>query len=269
MKNWRREYKFLVGFLIVFLGFLLLFLIRTGYVSKISNSYKRRIYTSCTEATFTKGIEYTNYVCTIQDETGDSYIIDYPQIAEKSKDIKALNQQFKKDYNRIYQAIDYQEIDKKQTFSHFEKINYKVSYGKGVVSFMVANEDVAGEILRRVNQYRIYNIDRETYEILNPDELKEKLGIDRSFTSTLKGLVVKMYLEKFRYDYNNELDVYRDQDIDSSIQSVTYHGIQNIYVDDEENIHLLLYLYNPEYGDVMPYDFTVNSSNQWSYEMLK
>lgn len=268
MKTWRAEYKFFLGLIVVFIGITIFALTKKGYVAEISTSYKKKNLTNCSESKFTKGIEYTNYVCTIQDETGDSYTIDYPQIAEKSKEIKQLNQQLKKQYDQIYHAIDYKEINQKLEFSHFQKINYKVYYGKGVASFMVEEEDVVGVILNRINQYKIYNIDASTYKILNPDQMKEKLGIDRSFSSSLKGFIVKMYLEKFRYDYNNELEVYRDANIDDTIQGITYHTIQSIYVDDEECIHFLLYLYNPDYGDVMPYNFTMNTRGTFSYEML-
>ena len=109
----------------------------------------------------------------------------------------------------------------------------------------------------------------ETYQILDEEETKKRLGINQDYSSSLKGNIVKMYLEKFRYDYNNELEVYRNTYIDETIQNITYRSIQNIYIDDAGNIHFILYLFNPDYGDMIPYNFSTDQLGNISYEILQ
>jgi len=268
MKTWRTEYKILLALGVVFLITLVFFLIKNDTFEKMTQSYKQKQMTKCTKTTTTKGIEYTDYQCTIKDENGTNYTIEYPQITEKNKDIKSINNTLKKSFDKVYKSAEYMNIDKKLQLTAFQKINYKVYYANGIVSFLVEKQDIVGTVQNSVNQYKIYNIDATTYEVLDTDELKEKVGINRDYSSSIRGMVVKMYIDNFRYDYNNELPVYRNKYIDESVENVTYRAIDNLYIDDDGNIHFILYLYNPNYGESIPYNFTRDSNGNTTYKIF-
>lgn len=268
MKDWRTEYKILLFIGVLFFIVLILFLIRTDALGKMTASYKESKLIECTSKSYTKGIKYEDYTCIVKDEYGNSYTISYPQIEEKSDDIKSLNTYLKKDFNDVSKSIEYSNANEKLQFASYQKVNYKIHNSSGVVSFLIEKEDRVGEVLNTVNQYQIYNIDLSTYEILDSDEIKEKFSINRDYSSNLKGIVTKMYLSKFRYDYNNELPVYRNQYIDSSIEDITYRSINNLYIDDDGNINFILYLFNPNYGEKIPYNFALDKNGNTTYEPI-
>lgn len=265
----RPEYKILIGLLCIFGTIIIILLTKGGYIQKWKQDYQKKQLVQCKEETFTNGIQYTNHICTVQDETGKSYTIEYPQIEEKNKDIKNINKSLKKSFDQVYKSIQYSEIDGKKQFSAYQKMNYQVYQARGMVSFLVENQDIVGSVLNTTNKYKVYNIDIQTYQVLNEEETKEKLEVDRNYSSTLKGIIVKMYMENFRYDYNNELEIYRNRNIDQSIENITYHAINNIYIDNDEKIHFILYLYNPKFGESIPYRFAIDELGNTTYEIIK
>ncbi len=269
MKSLKTEYKFLLVFGILFLVIFVFVMFRTNTLHRIEIENRKKKLAYCNEDKFTKGIEYTNYVCTIQDELGNNYTIEYPQIKEKNKDIKAINRELKKNFDEVYKSVKYNETGEKLQFLSYQKINYLVYEGKGIVSFLIENQDLVGPVHNTVNKYRVYNIDPDTYDVLETDEVKEKLKIDRDYSSHLKAIVVKMYMEKFRYDYNNELDIYRNPSIDESVQGVMYRAIDNVYMDSEGNPHFILYLFNPDVGEKVPYNFQIDDEGNTTYEVFQ
>jgi len=269
MQEMRAEYKLLIGLGIIFTFILLFFLLKTNYFTKMSNKYKESKLVTCTEEKQKKGIEYTNYTCTIKDETGKSYIISYPQIEEKNEDIKKINRILKKDFDTTYSSVKYYDDGKELQLSSYQTINFRIYNSNGIVSFLIEKKDITGNILNSVNKYQIYNIDTSTYKILDEDTLKKKIGIDRDYSSSLRGKIIKMYLENFRYDYNNELPIHRNRTIDESVESITYNAINNIYLDDEANIHFIMYIYNPNYGEKVPYKFNLDKNKNTTYEILE
>jgi len=200
---------------------------------------------------------------------GNSYTIEYPQIVEKNKDIKNLNKQLKKKFDEVYNSLQYHHANQKLQLESYQKVNYEVHYGKGIVSFLVENQSMIGNIKEKVEEYTIYNIDASTYEVLDTEEVKEKFGINRDYASNVKGMVVKMYLDKFRYDYNNELGVYRNSLIDESVESITYHAINRIYIDSDECIHFILYIFNPDRAETIPYNFYLDKNGKTTYEIME
>ena len=77
-----------------------------------------------------------------------------------------------------------------------------------------------------------------------------------------------MYVEEFRYNYYSELPIYRNRTIDESVESITYKAINNIYLDDDSNIHFIMYIYNPNHGEKVPYKFTLDKNKNTTYEIL-
>ena len=268
MQEMRAEYKLLIGLGIIFTFILLFFLLKTNYFEKISNKYKESKLVTCNEEMEEKGIEYTNYTCTINDETGKSYTISYPQIEEKNSDIKKINQILKKDFDTIYKSVKYYEEGKELELSSYQTTNFKIYHSSGIVSLLIEKKDITGDILNSVNQYQIYNIDTSTYEIIDDNDLKKKVGINRDYSSSLRSLVIKMYVENFRYNYYSELPIYRNRTIDESVESITYKAIKNLYLDDDGNIHFIMYIYNPNHGEKVPYKFTLDKNMNTTYEIL-
>lgn len=268
MKEWRTEYKILLFIGVIFFAVLILFLVKDNTLSKISKKYRAKQLIECTSQEHVKGIKYTDYTCIIKDEYGNNYTISYPQLEEKSKDIKNLNRNLKSSFDEVSNSIKYNKVDKKMQLASYQKVNYKIYNSSGVVSFLLEYEDRVGNILNTVNKYNIYNIDLETYKILDSDEIKKKLGIGRDYSSTLRGKVVLMYLSKFRYDYNNEVPLYRNRYIDSTVESITYQAINNIYIDDDASSHFILYLFNPNYGEKIPYNFTLDKNGETTFEPI-
>ena len=269
MQEMRAEYKLLIGLGIIFTFILLFFLLKTNSLKKIFNKYKESTLVTCTEESAKKGIEYTNYTCTIKDQKGKSYTISYPQIKEKSSDIKNINKILKKEFNNIYNSVKYYDNGDDLQFSSYQSTNFKIYSSNGIVSLFIEKKDIIGEIINSVNQYKIYNIDTSTYKVLDDNEIKRKIGINRDYSSSLRGIVVKMYLEKFRYDYDNELPVYRNPLIDNAVESITYKAIDNIYLDDDGNAKFILYIYNPNYGEEIPYSFTLDKNKNTTYEIIE
>lgn len=268
MQEMRAEYKLLIGLGIIFTFILLFFLWKNNYFSKLVSKYKENKLVSCTNQTSKKGIEYTNYTCTIKDENGKSYTISYPQIEEKTDDIKRINKILKKDFDTAYNSVKYNEDEDNLQLSSYQTTNFKIYNSNGIASILIEKKNIVGDILNTINKYQIYNIDTSTYEILDDNELKKKIGIDRDYSSKLRGQIIKMYLENFRYDYNNEPANFRNRAIDSSVVSITYGAINNIYLDDDGNARFIIYIYNPNYGERIPYRFTVDKNKNTVYEII-
>lgn len=269
MQEMRAEYKLLIGLGIIFTFILLFFLLKTNSFKKLFNKYKESTLVSCTEETIKKGIEYTNYLCTIKDEKGKSYTISYPQIKEKSSDIKNINKIFKKEFNNIYNSVKYYDDGDDLQFSSYQSTNFKIYSSNGIVSLFIEKKDMIGEVHNTINKYNIYNIDIKTYEVLENEDVKKKIGIDRDYSSSLRSKIIEMYINEFRYNYYNELPVYRNLLIDNAVESITYKSIDNIYIDDEGNAKFILYIYNPNYGEEIPYSFTLDKNKNTTYEIIE
>lgn len=268
MRQVRAEYKLLIGLGVVFTFILLFSLIKTNSGRKVLNKYKESKLVTCKSETLNKGIEYTNYICTIKDESGNSYTVSYPQLKEENNSIKKINQKLKSDFDTVYNTVKYYDGEKLELLS-YQTTNFKIYHSNGLISLLIEKKDMVSNVYNKVNQYDIYNIDASTYDVLTDEEVKKKVGIDSVYSSKLRGKLVVMYLRDFKYDYNNATYLRRNDDIDDTIGNITYSSIQNVYIDDDGNAKFIMYLYNPNYGEKIPYQFTLDKNMNTTYEIIQ
>jgi len=266
MKKMRKEYKLLIGLGIVFVIVLAIILLKEDYIGKFIDKQKEKELISCHNLSYTKGIKYTDYRCIISDEVGNSYPLSYIQIESKSADIKALNKVLKENYNKAYNNVEYTKIDKNIQLENYESIEYKIYYYNGIVSLLIKEQNYKSNIKNEKEEYIVYNIDTNTHNVLENDEMKEKLNITRDTSSEIRAEVIKMYATKYRYDYNNEAPIYRNDSIDESVKSITYSNIYDVYIDDQGNSNFILQLYSPSKGEEVPYKFKIDKNGKISYE---
>ena len=80
MKNMRTEYKLLLYLAIIFFIILFVAMLKYNVFTDKIDKLKEKQYINCVQEKLYKGIDYTNYYCTITDDLGESYVISYPEI---------------------------------------------------------------------------------------------------------------------------------------------------------------------------------------------
>lgn len=261
MKGIRLEYKILFVIASVFIITLIYYLIQNGTFTDLSINIQKNNYVKCSEQSYTKGIGYTEYRCQISDDVGNTYTLSYPQIDMESEDIKRLNKTLKQNFDYVLETVEYNHDTSKIELFSYTSSSYQIYDDGEIVSLLVTNKQIEDTNYVKENQYRPYNINKKTGEILSDEQMRDIYSLNLSFSSKLRAKIVSMYAKEFRYNYYDTLFTVRNNKIDSSIEQLTIDSIRNIYINQNGNISFILYLYNPSYYQNIPYLITVNNNN--------
>ncbi len=267
MKQWKTEYKILLFFGVLFVIVLVFYLVQSGTLVGWITGVKKGQYINCTEQDYQKGISYTEHRCTIGDEVGNTYTLSYPQINIDQPDIQNLNTLLRANFDTVYQSIEYGQDIRKLVLDSYTSTNYAIYQNDRVASLLVTDTEVAGSNITVSNQYRAYNIEITTGNLLDDEEMRNMYGLDLSFSSQLRAEIVKMYATEFGYNYYGELPQFRNQNIDDSITSITISSVSNIYIGPDGNIHFFIKLYHPSYFTEISYRITVDNGQNIQYEI--
>ena len=267
MKNMRTEYKLLLCLAIIFFIILISAMIKYDVFTEKIDELKEKQYVKCTEEILTKGIEYTNYYCTITDDLGDSYVISYPSINMDTKDVKRINNKLSAEYDRLINKINLTKGGKEFYITSVNSLDYEIYYHNNIVSILIIKNETDEEDYTNNVNYTVYNIDKLTGNTISNDEMKDKLNITYDLSSKIRMAVIKMYALEHHYDYIGRLSYLHDETFDESIENVTYNNISYLYNDDDGNIKFIFKLYNPDYKRKIPYYFTIDKKENITYEI--
>lgn len=267
MKNMRTEYKLLLYLAIIFFIILTIAMLKYNVFGAKIDELKSKQYINCVEENLFKGVDYTNYYCTITDDLGDSYVISYPKINIDTRDVKAINNKLKSEYNKLVNKINLTKAGEKFYISSVNSLDYELYYYNDVISVLIIKNEMNEEEYTTTVDYTVYNIDKNTGKIIDNNEMKDKLNITYDLSSKIRMKVIEMYALEHHYDYIGKLSYLHDETFDESIENVTYNNISNLYSDDEGNIKFIFRLYNPDYKRKIPYYFTIDKNERITYEI--
>lgn len=267
MKNMRTEYKLLLYLAIIFFTILIIAMLKYNVFTDKIDELKEKQYVNCTEEILTKGVEYTNYHCTITDDLGDSYVISYPSINMDTSDVESINNRLKSEYSKLINKINLTKAGEKFYISTVNSLDYEIYYHNNIVSILIMKNEIDEEEYTSSVNYNVYNLDKTTGTLISNDEMKDRLDITYDLSSKIRMKVIEMYALEHHYDYIGKLSYLHDEVYDDSIESVTYNNISYLYNDDEGNIKFIFKLYNPDYKRKIPYYFTIDKNEKITYEI--
>lgn len=267
MKNMRTEYKLLLYLAIIFFIILFVAMLKYNVFTEKIDELKEKQYIKCTQEKLSKGVDYTNYHCTVTDDLGDSYVISYPEINVNTRDVELINNRLKSEYNKLVNKINLTKAGEKFYISSVNSLDYEIYYHNDIVSILIVKNEMDEEEYTNTVDYTVYNIDKNTGKIISNDKMKDRLNITYDLSSKIRMKVIEMYALEHHYDYIGKLSYLHDEVYDESIENVTYNNISYLYNDDDGNIKFIFKLYNPNYKKKIPYYFTIDKNERITYEI--
>lgn len=227
----------------------------------ITNKQTKDKYITCTDRVGS-GIIVSNKECIITDDNSNTpvYNTRVPFITLSGKAFDYINKLLLDDFNETNKYATYYKDSTTNlvTLSKVSIMDYKYYDNNDIISLIVKKDPISLSGEERDPQYIIYNIDRNTGEIITSDKLFEKRNINiQNKIIEIKSTIKNIYLKDFGYDVDG---IESDPIVTKYYNSFSTLNTRNIYLNQSNNIVIGINLPIPFWSSMESYSIEIGSN---------